>query len=53
MVESVALPLLFVVDHGPNSLEAMLSDLSRRARRECDRDPMKHLPEHQPERAAD
>jgi thioredoxin reductase (NADPH) len=30
MVESVALPLLFVVDHDPNSLEAMLSDLSGR-----------------------
>ena len=30
MVESAALPLLFVVDHDPNSLEAMLSDLSGR-----------------------
>ena len=30
MVESVALPVLFVVDHDPNSLDAMLSDLSGR-----------------------
>jgi thioredoxin reductase (NADPH) len=30
MVESVVLPLLFLVDHEPNSLEAMLSDLSGR-----------------------
>ncbi len=30
MVESVALPLLFVLDHDPNSLEGMLSDLSGR-----------------------
>jgi thioredoxin reductase (NADPH) len=30
MVESVALPVLFVVDHDPNSLDAMVSDLSGR-----------------------
>src|SRR5205085_6777287 len=30
MVERVALPVLFVVDHDPASLDAMLSDLSGR-----------------------
>jgi thioredoxin reductase (NADPH) len=30
MAESVVLPVLMVVDHDPNSLEVVLSDLSRR-----------------------
>lgn len=30
MARSVALPVLFVVDRDPNSLEVLLSDLSRR-----------------------
>src|SRR4051812_45186222 len=30
MAQSAALPVLFVVDHDPNSLDVLLSDLSRR-----------------------